>query len=107
MGLSLVIAACQVTPSPSSSAAPSGPSFAAASYPVGAPADCSYGGEIAQVKALDELTVSFTLCYPDPAFLSKIALPNNGIQDSDWLTHYGGPGQGVLAGRGGSPGGGR
>jgi len=95
VALGLLITACQVTPTPSSSVVPSKPSFAAASYPVGAPADCSYGGEIAQIKALDELTVAFTLCYPDPAFLSKIALPNTAIQDSDWLTRYGGPGQGV------------
>ena len=44
---------------------------------------------MAQIKALDLLTVEFSLCYPDPAFLAKIALANNAIQDSDWLTQHG------------------
>jgi ABC-type transport system substrate-binding protein len=73
----------------STSAAESLVPFRGTSYPGGAPADCAYGGEIAQIKAVDQLTVEFTLCYPDPAFLSKIALANNAIQDSDWLIQYG------------------
>ena len=89
LGLGLLLAACQATPSPSSSAGASSASFVSTSYPVGAPADCSYGGELAQIKAVDQLTVEFSLCYADPAFLSKIAMANNAIQDSDWLTKYG------------------
>lgn len=89
VGLGLVIAACQAAPSPSPSAGESLAPFLSTSYPEGGPADCAYGGEIAQIKAVDRLTVEFSLCYPDPAFLSKIALANNAIQDSDWLTQHG------------------
>ena len=94
MVLGLVLAACQS--GNSQSAAPSGSAsaslpegsvapFVAKSYPEGGPADCSYGGEFSQIKAVDELTVEFSLCYADPAFLSKIAFIANGIQDSDYL----------------------
>ena len=69
LGLGLLIAACQATPSPSSSPGKSFAPFISASYPNGAPADCAYGGELAQIKAVDPLTVEFSLCYPDPAFL--------------------------------------
>jgi ABC-type transport system substrate-binding protein len=92
MVLGLVLAACS---SPGTSAGPSGSSaasaegshapFVATSYPEGGPADCAYGGEFSQIKAVDELTVEFDLCYADPAFLPKIAFIANGIQDSDYL----------------------
>src|SRR5262245_6219406 len=36
-------------------------------------ADCSYGGEFQSIEAVDEFSVKFTLCYPDPGFLSKVA----------------------------------
>ncbi len=94
LAIGLLLAACQTTPSPSASAIPSGPPFAGVSYPADAPADCAYGGEIAQIKAVDRLTVEFSLCTADPAFLSKVALPNNAIQDADWLAKYG-PNQGI------------
>jgi peptide/nickel transport system substrate-binding protein len=48
-------------------------------------ADCEYGGEFKSVEAVDELTVKFTLCYPDPAFLYKISLTSFGIQPKEWL----------------------
>ena len=89
MVLGLVLAACS---SPGTSANPSGSAgaseeesrapFAARSYPEDAPADCAYGGEFSQIKAVDELTVEFDLCYPDPAFLSKLAFTTNNILDS-------------------------
>lgn len=91
MVLGLVLAACTSgSPSaePSGSAAASQGSqapFVATSYPEGGPADCAYGGEFSQIKAVDELTVEFSLCYPDPAFLPKIAFISNGIQDTAWL----------------------
>jgi ABC-type transport system substrate-binding protein len=93
MVLGLVLAACQPAasesqaPAESASQAPeeSVPPFVATTYPADAPADCAYGGEFSQIKAVDELTVEFTLCYPDPAFLSKIAFTSNGIQDTAWL----------------------
>jgi peptide/nickel transport system substrate-binding protein len=89
VALGLVIAACQAAPSASPSAKPSLAPFLDTSYPEGGPADCAYAGEIAQIKAVDPLTVEFALCYPDPAFLAKIALANNAIQDSAWLTELG------------------
>jgi ABC-type transport system substrate-binding protein len=90
MVLGLVLAACQSgstqSAGPSGSAAATGEEsrapFVASSYPEGGPADCAYGGEFSQIKAVDELTVEFSLCYPDPAFLSKIAFTANGIHDS-------------------------
>lgn len=84
--LGLVLAACQPTasesPSPSEAAAESAAPFEAMSYPEGGPQDCAYGGEFSEIKALDELTVEFTLCYPDPAFLSKIAFTAFAIHDT-------------------------
>ncbi|MFN8446705.1 MAG: ABC transporter substrate-binding protein [Caldilineaceae bacterium] len=69
-------------------AAPTGP-FTPTNYE--AP-DCNYGGEMKKIEAVDELTVKFTLCQPDPAFLSKIAFVSNNIQDADYLEATGGTG---------------
>lgn len=84
--LGLVLAACQPTTSesPTASEAPAGSEapFSPLSYPEGGPQDCSYGGEFSEIKAVDELTVEFTLCYPDPAFLSKIAFTSFAILDT-------------------------
>ena len=33
--------------------------------------NCDYGGLFNAIEAVDELTVKFTLCQPDPAFLPK------------------------------------
>lgn len=92
VALGLVVAACTTTSTsqePSGSAEPSTPEstapFVATSYPEDGPADCAYGGEFSQIKAVDELTVEFSLCYPDPAFLSKIAFTANAIHDTAWL----------------------
>jgi ABC-type transport system substrate-binding protein len=52
--------------------------------------DCSYGGEFKAIEAVDESTVKFTLCYPDPAFLSKVAFGAFSIQDKDYLDEMGG-----------------
>lgn len=87
MALGLVLAACSTGGSPSaqpsgSAAAVSTGPFEATSYPEGGPEDCAYGGEFTQIKAVDELTVEFDLCYPDPAFLSKIAFTSNAIHDT-------------------------
>lgn len=92
VALGLVVAACTTTSTsqePSASAEPSTPEsmapFVATTYPEDGPADCAYGGEFSQIKAVDELTVEFTLCYPDPAFLSKVAFTANAIHDTAWL----------------------
>jgi peptide/nickel transport system substrate-binding protein len=47
--------------------------------------DCKYGGEFKSIEALDADTVQFALCYPDAAFLTKIASPAFAIQPSSWL----------------------
>ena len=44
-----------------------------------------YIGAIQSVVATDEGTVTFTLCRPDPAFLSKIAFSPFSIYPSEWL----------------------
>lgn len=46
---------------------------------------CDYGGKILSIEALDELTVRFNLCKPDPAFLAKIAFVPFSIWPSEWI----------------------
>lgn len=86
---SLVLAACQpATPAaPTATPEPTQPPFAAMSH--SAP-DCSYGGEFKSIEAVDEHTVKFTLCFPDPAFLSKVAFAGFQIQDTEYLNANGG-----------------
>lgn len=47
--------------------------------------DCEYGGEIKSIEAVDEFTVKFNLCVPDPAFPSKIAFSSFAIQPQEHL----------------------
>jgi ABC-type transport system substrate-binding protein len=54
--------------------------------------NCDYGGEFSSIEAVDELTVRFTLCYPDPAFPSKVAFTSYAIQSSEHLEETGGGG---------------
>jgi hypothetical protein len=35
--------------------------------------NCDYGGKISSIEAVDQHTVVFTMCKPDPAFLAKVA----------------------------------
>jgi ABC-type transport system substrate-binding protein len=53
---------------------------------------CDYGGLFQSIEAVDELTVSFTLCTPDPAFPSKVAFSAYAINDADYLEATGGGG---------------
>lgn len=53
---------------------------------------CDYGGEISSIEALDEYTVQFTLCFPDPAFPSKVAFSALNIHPSEYLEATGGGG---------------
>jgi ABC-type transport system substrate-binding protein len=53
---------------------------------------CDYGGELASIEALDDMTVKFTLCFPDGAFLSKVAFVPMAIQPSEHLEATGGGG---------------
>ncbi|HNB51045.1 MAG TPA: ABC transporter substrate-binding protein, partial [Anaerolineales bacterium] len=48
-------------------------------------ANCDYGGKIKSVEAVDELTVKFTMCKPDPAFYAKIAFVPFSIQPSEYI----------------------
>src|SRR5258708_18419091 len=54
--------------------------------------DCSYGGEFKAIEAVDQMTVKFTLCAPDAAFLSKIAFQSFGISPAAYLQKTGGKG---------------
>ena len=55
--------------------------------------NCDYGGKISSIEAVDQYTVVFTMCKPDPAFLAKVAFTPFGIQPSEWLDETGGTGQ--------------
>lgn len=55
--------------------------------------DCEYGGLVKSIEAVDEKTVRFTMCSPDPAFLSKIAFSSFAIQSMEWLAQTGGTGE--------------
>jgi len=55
-----------------------------------AAADCKYGGTIKSIEAVDDTTVKFTLCLPDPAFPSKVAFSSLGIQSEKHLQETGG-----------------
>jgi peptide/nickel transport system substrate-binding protein len=52
--------------------------------------DCSYGGLMKSIQAVDDLTVKFTLCSPDPAFPAKIAFSSLEIQSAKHLQETGG-----------------
>ncbi len=51
---------------------------------------CDYGGKVSSITALDESTVEFALCSPDPAFLAKIAFSVFGIQPAEHIEATGG-----------------
>lgn len=55
--------------------------------------NCDYGGLIKEIAAVDEHTVRFTMCVPDPAFPSKAAFTSFAIQPSEYLESTGGTGQ--------------
>jgi peptide/nickel transport system substrate-binding protein len=47
--------------------------------------NCDYGGILKEIAAVDAQTVRFTLCKPDPAFLSKAAFSVFAIQPRAWI----------------------
>jgi ABC-type transport system substrate-binding protein len=50
--------------------------------------DVDYSGNLKKIEAPDPMTVVFTLCNPDVAFLQKVAFSVFGINDSGWIeTH--------------------
>lgn len=52
--------------------------------------NCDYGGEFKSIEAVDEFTVKFSLCYPDPDFASKVAFSVFSITDKAFLDANGG-----------------
>ncbi|MBT8199246.1 MAG: peptide ABC transporter substrate-binding protein, partial [Acidimicrobiia bacterium] len=102
-GLALLVAACSDTPAEetttTSTEAPGtettttteapdpGTSFEGAVLDAGG---CDYGGKLNTLTALDENTVEFVLCKPDPAFLAEIAFGVFGIQPAEHLEATGG-----------------
>lgn len=54
--------------------------------------NCDYGGNILSIEAVDDYTVTFTLCTADPAFPSKAAFSALGIYPSEYLEATGGGG---------------
>jgi ABC-type transport system substrate-binding protein len=53
---------------------------------------CDYGGILQSIEAVDELTVKFTMCQPDPAFPAKAAFSAFQIYPSEYLESTGGTG---------------
>ena len=53
--------------------------------------DCNYGGTIKSIEAVDQYTVKFTFCVPEPAFVAKVAsVEALDIYDADYLKETGG-----------------
>jgi len=82
VALAMVLAAC----------APAGPPRPYAEVKYSEPmvldaGNCDYGGLMRSVKALDQYTVEFTMCQPDPAFLQKMAFDVFGIYPQEWLEY--------------------
>ncbi|HHC07568.1 MAG TPA: peptide ABC transporter substrate-binding protein [Actinobacteria bacterium] len=100
--MATIVAACGGTPAPTTTEGPPetqppatsstttrapSPEFEGAVLDAGG---CDYGGKIAKIEAVDEFTVVFDLCSPDPAFLAKIAFGVFGIQPAEHLEATGG-----------------
>jgi len=79
-------AAPDTTAAPTTTAAPD-PDFVGKVLDAGG---CDYGGSIEKLSALDEFTVEFDLCGPNPAFLAQIAFAVFGIQPEEHLEATGG-----------------
>ncbi len=93
VALGLILAAC--APAAPQVAAPDRGEFSALAEFEGISLDagsCDYGGKILSITAVDELTVQFNLCSPDPAFLAKIAFTPFGIQPEEYIAFTGGSG---------------
>jgi peptide/nickel transport system substrate-binding protein len=72
--------------------APSGKQTKTATDTLYEAADCSYGGELKSIQAVDDKTVKITLCTPDVAFPSKVAFTPFQIQSAAYLQKTGGGG---------------
>jgi ABC-type transport system substrate-binding protein len=93
--LSMVLAACgtptTVAPvAPTEPSAPPAPELPYEIVPFSEPMvltnpACAPGVNVSSVEAVDEFTVVFNLCQPDPAFLSKMGFAPFGIYPQEWL----------------------
>ena len=54
--------------------------------------DCNYDGHFQSIEATTPMIVTFTLCKPDPAFLSKIAFGAIAIYPKEWIEATSGDG---------------
>ncbi len=98
----ILVAACggaatsnPATPAPGATtpATASEAPFEAMSYPTTGEVDCAagtyngkeYTGMIKSITAIDKMTVEFSLCGSDPAFLSKVAFSPFAINDTAYL----------------------
>ncbi len=91
--ISFILSACAAPAGPEESAGPEGQAAEFEPLAFSAP-DCEYGGLFKSMEAIDELTVKFTMCVPDPAFLAKIAFSAFAIHSADYLEQTGGGGEG-------------
>ena len=100
IALALIVSACGGSSAP----AAENLDFTARSWPEAGAGTCADGATgFAQIRSINEHTVEFQLCAPDPAFLQKIALPTFGIQDSGYLKAHAGDGSMVTAPNGTGP----
>jgi ABC-type transport system substrate-binding protein len=106
--IGVLFAACQPAATPTAAPQPTQPAAqptavpaTTAPEPTAAPEfeamkmeapDCDYGGEFKSIEAVDQYTVKFTLCAPDPAFPAKVAFSSYAINDADYLEETGGGG---------------
>jgi peptide/nickel transport system substrate-binding protein len=106
MSVSMILAACAPKPVVATeapvvvqptAAPPAAPTVAPTPAPTPRPAydpasfkkvvtgDCANGQILKEIAAVDDLTVKFTLCVPDPAFLQKAAFSAFSIQPKAYL----------------------
>jgi ABC-type transport system substrate-binding protein len=89
VSLMVIVAMLAAACTPAATPVPPAPTTAPALTKIEAPS-CDYGGEFKSIEALDERTVKFTLCYPDPAFPAKVAFTSFAIQSAKHLEETGG-----------------
>jgi len=51
---------------------------------------CDYGGKISSIEAVDEFTVVYNLCKPDPAFMAKMAFTPFAVEPCEYINETGG-----------------
>ena len=59
-------------------------------------AACGEGDFVKEIAALDEKTVQFTMCKPDPAFIAKAAFTPFAVQPREWIEQQGGDTRQIL-----------